>query len=368
MTSPPPGPGAPAHGGGLPRGTLLFLTAASVMIVIAGLREASSLVVPIVLAGFFALVCFPAMRGLQRRRVPTSLAIGVVVTVATVVSLTVVTLISTSLQQFGAMLPNLQEQLQKIQQDVIEDLQGFDVFGHKIFAKFAHEDVTTQLGSLLDPGLIMNVVSGAASEVVTALSNLFVIILLMVFMLVEANGLGAKIARATHGSGPVLAELSNIKKQVSGYVSIKVATSLATGVMVSLLAWATDLSLPLLWGFVAFLFNFVPNIGSIIAAIPPILLALVEHGVASAGVVLLGYLVIGMVIGNVIEPRVMGSRLGLSTLVVFLSLIFWSWVWGPIGMLLSVPLTVVVKIVFEHIDDFRPIAVLLGPDRDVGDA
>ena len=108
--------------------------------------------------------------------------------------------------------------------------------------------------------------------------------------------------------------------------------------------------------------NFVPNIGSIIAAVPPVFLAIVQFGFAKAGVVAAGYLCINVLIGNLIEPRLMGRGLGLSTLVVFLSLIFWGWVLGPVGMLLSVPLTVTVKIALDSREDTKWISILLGPE------
>jgi predicted PurR-regulated permease PerM len=117
-----------------------------------------------------------------------------------------------------------------------------------------------------------------------------------------------------------------------------------------------------LWGLVAFLFNFVPNIGSIIAAVPALLLALVQLGPGPALAAGAGYLVVNIVMGNVVEPRFMGRGVGLSTLVVFLSLVFWGWVLGPVGMLLSVPLTMVVKLALEANPETRWIAVLIGPD------
>ena len=120
------------------------------------------------------------------------------------------------------------------------------------------------------------------------------------------------------------------------------------------------LGFPLLWGLVAFIFNYIPNLGSILAAIPPVLLALVQFGPARAAVVAVGYLVINIGLANFLEPYLMGRRLGLSTLVVFLSLVFWGWVWGPVGMLLSVPLTVIVKIALENTKDFRWVAIMLG--------
>jgi predicted PurR-regulated permease PerM len=118
---------------------------------------------------------------------------------------------------------------------------------------------------------------------------------------------------------------------------------------------------PVLWGVLAFFLNYVPNIGSIVAAIPPTLLALLGLGGGASFAILTGYVVINNVLGNIVEPRVMGQGLGLSPFAVLLSLVFWGWVLGPIGMLLSIPLTMAVKIAMESGDQTRWIAVLLGP-------
>ena len=124
----------------------------------------------------------------------------------------------------------------------------------------------------------------------------------------------------------------------------------------------------MLWGVLAFLLNYIPNLGSIIAGTPAVLLAFIQFGLGRALVVAAGYVVINIVFGNMIEPKIMGQRLGLSTLTVFLSLVFWGWVWGPVGMILSVPLTMVVKIALESKTETRWIALLLGSERALKEA
>jgi len=144
------------------------------------------------------------------------------------------------------------------------------------------------------------------------------------------------------------------------YLAIKTIFSLATGILVGIWLFILGVDYPILWGLLAFLLNYVPNIGSIIAAIPACLVALIQLGPVYALSAALGYLVLNIAIGSILEPRFMGRGLGLSTLVVFLSLVFWGWVLGPVGMLLSVPLTMIVKIALEGRDDTRKMAILLG--------
>ena len=138
--------------------------------------------------------------------------------------------------------------------------------------------------------------------------------------------------------------------------------SLGTGIMVTLWMWILNVDYPLLWGALAFMFNYIPNIGSFLAAIPACLLAYVLHGFGLAAVAVAGFVAINTGMGNLLEPRLMGRRLGLSTLVVFISLVFWGWVLGPVGMVLSVPLTMILRIAFESRTETRWLAVLLGPE------
>ena len=161
-----------------------------------------------------------------------------------------------------------------------------------------------------------------------------------------------------------LSRWTRMTDDVNRYLGYKTAISLATGVLLGLWGWILGVDFPVLWGLLAFLLNFIPNIGSVLAAIPPVLLALVQFGLGRAVAVGAGYVAVNMVVGNVIEPMVFGRKLGLSNLVVFLSLISWGWIWGPVGMLLSVPLTMVVKLALEHSEQYHWVSVLLGPSSD----
>ena len=165
-----------------------------------------------------------------------------------------------------------------------------------------------------------------------------------------------------------MAQIDKLLSSVNQYIAIKTMVSMATGVIIGLVLWAINLDYWVLWGVLAFLLNYIPNIGSIIAALPAVLLALVQLGPAGAGGVAALYVVVNVVMGNAVEPRFLGKGLGLSTLVIFLSLIFWGWLLGTVGMLLSVPLTMIVKIGLESSDSSRWIALLLGGDVATSDS
>jgi len=189
--------------------------------------------------------------------------------------------------------------------------------------------------------------------------NMFLVFLIVLFILIEASGFPGKLQAAFPNPEKTLGHFKAMTASVNQYMGVKAIFSLATGTLVWLLLALIGVDFAPTWGLLAFLLNFIPNIGSIIAAVPAILLALIQLGWPSALLTMLGYLVVNITIGNFLEPRFMGRRLGLSTLVVFLSLLFWGWVLGPIGMVLSVPLTMIVKIALAANEGTRWVAVLL---------
>ena len=332
------------------RGLRIVLGLAGFVLLVAGFRAAAELILPILAALFLALLAIPPMRRLERHRVPSALAMAIVVTAATMVVLLVSIVIGRSITEFQDALPFYQDRLNEIFVDAVAWLSGRGV-----------EIDTATIISRLDSGSIMRLVGNTASGLLAALSNVVLVMLTMVFMLLEAQSLPGKIRAALGNPDADLSGFSTAAQRVQKYLAIKAGMSMATGLLVGILCAAFGVDFPLLWALIAFLFNFVPNIGSIIAAVPAVLLTLIMYGPGRALIVGLGYLAINMVLGNIIEPRLMGRRLGLSTLVVFLSMLFWGWVWGPLGMLLSVPLTVILKILLEHSGDFRWLSVLLGP-------
>ena len=216
----------------------------------------------------------------------------------------------------------------------------------------------------LNAGKVMKFVGTMLKGFGDAFANIFFILLTVVFLLFESFSMPQKIKQAFGGTN-VDQQSMVILTNINRYLGIKATTSLATGIFVAIWLLFLGVDFPVLWGVIAFLLNFVPNIGSIIAAIPTVLLALVQLGGQSSMLVMLGYITINTVVGNVWEPRIMGHGLGLSTLVVFLSLTFWGWMFGTVGMLLSVPFTMIAKIILENDEKTYWIAVLLGPEGDL---
>jgi AI-2 transport protein TqsA len=326
-----------------------LVTAACFVIIVAGMRTASSILVPLLLSLFIAIICTPFLFWMQRKRIPNVLAVVFILLVIVGIGWLLVVVVGSSLNNFSTALPLYQKRLTAQIAALTSWLSSHGM------------GVSDQvLTDYFDPRKAMGVVASTLTGLRTVLTNIFLILLTVVFILLEASGVPKKLRAALTDPDESLGRLSKISESVNRYLLIKTLFSMLTGIAIWIWLYILGVDFPLLWGLLAFLLNYVPNIGSMIAAVPALLLALIQLGPSSALLTLLGYVVVNVSIGSIMEPRFMGRGLGLSTLVVFLSLIFWGWVLGPVGMLLSVPLTVIVKIALESDDDTRWLGILLG--------
>lgn len=330
-------------------GQRILVGIAAFVVVIAGLKAAASLVVPFLLAVFIAILCAPPLAWLKKHRVPSNLSILVIIVAVILLLLILASLLSNSVDGFSEQLPVYQE---KLEQRLVEAQHVLSNYGIALPHGF--------VASNLNPKVIMGMVGNTLAGFGGMLSNAFLIILTLLFILLEASTFPRKLQQISRSPGQAGLQAERIVESINRYMAIKVATSFATGFLVWFWLSVLGIDFPILWGLTAFLLNFVPTIGSIIAAAPAILLAIVQTGFGDAMLVAGGYVVINIVIGNLVEPQFMGRNLGLSTLVVFLSLVFWGWVLGPVGMILSVPLTMTIKLAMENNPNTRAIAILLG--------
>ena len=328
----------------------MLIGAAALIVVIAGMHAAASLLVPFLLAAFVAIICLPPMRWLIARRVPAGLAVLSIALALILVTALIGIFLGTSIADFSHNLPAYQAHLQQ-QTDAM--LAWFSRHGLTLNSQLLRDS--------LNPAVAMGLVGKMVAGLGNALANIFLIVLTVILLLIEGAALPNKW-KLMGRHAPSTESFGRFVASVNSYLAIKGWVSLVTGVVIAIWLAVLGVDYPVLWGLIAFLFNFVPNIGSIIAAVPALLLALVQLGPGSVLAAAAGYLVVNIVMGNVVEPRFMGKGVGLSTLVVFLSLVFWGWVLGPVGMLLSVPLTMVVKLALEANPGTRWIAVLIGPD------
>ena len=324
---------------------------AALVVVVAGMKAAETLLVPFLLSLFIAVICSPPLLWCKQKGLPNWLALLLIVAVILVASIGVGTIVGTSINSFRNDLPDYQARLATLTGTLFAHLQTMGINLDQ-----------AQLRESFNPSAVLSLAGNTLASFGNMMSNAFLILLTVIFILAEEVGFKEKLNRATHSDKSTSA-IKTFTASINRYMAIKTWMSLLTGVLILCWLWFLGLDYFVLWGLLAFLLNYIPTLGSILAAVPAVLLALVQLSVGDAALVALGYLVVNFVAGNVLEPRLMGRGLNLSTLVVFLSLVFWGWVLGPVGMLLSIPLTMTVKIALESFEDTRWLAVMLSSGK-----
>ena len=326
-----------------------LVSGAAFVIIVAGMKASTQLLMPFLLAIFIAVLCAPLMIWLRSKKVPSTLAVLLVVTMLSLLVATFSTVIGSSLSAFYQDLPSYEQKFQQQEQVAVTWLQGMGLdVGDTLFMDY------------IDPGAAMKMVAKVFSGLGGVLTNTFLILFSVIFILLEASGLPDKVRRALGNKTLALDHFKYFSDSVQRYLLIKTLVSIGTGLCAGIALTLLGVDYAILWGLIAFMLNYIPNIGSIIAAVPPMLIAMIQLGPMTSLVIAFIYMIINTVFGSIIEPRYLGRSLGLSTLVVFVSLVFWGWVFGPVGMLLSIPLTMVVKIGLESSQKNRWLAVLLG--------
>jgi predicted PurR-regulated permease PerM len=335
-----------------PNAAKVLIIIAAFVIVVAGMSAAKTIIVPFLLAAFISVISSPPLFWLKERKVPTGIALLIVMLVILFFLLLIGALVASSVTDFSTKLPLYEGRLKEQTDAVLNWLVRI------------HVDVDRlELDKIFNAAAVMQFVAMLLNQLVGMLTNGILILLTVIFMLLEASGIPNKLNAIFRRPEASLKRIKYFIGTVNRYMAIQTVISLATGACVAIFLTIMGIDYALLWGVLAFLFNYIPNIGSIMAAVPPILLTIIQLGLGRAVGVAIGYLVINMTLGNIISPRLMGRGLGLSTLVVFLSLIFWGWILGPVGMLLSVPLTMTVKIALESSEETRWLAILLGSEE-----
>lgn len=334
----------------------MLVTLASLVIIITGLKFAAPMLGQFLMALFIAVICTPAIRWLENAKVPRGAAILLVLMAVLALVYSVIVLVGDSIESFNTNKTFYIEQLNARLQDTTNWL-----------GKLGSPLASFELGSLVERIDIMALITHVVGGVGLIFGDFFIIFLSVIFLLAETTSFPAKFSKAFSDSQEKMVHINHVLSKIRHYLAIKSLTSLLTAGLVSGLLVAVGVDYPFLWGMLAFLLNFIPSIGSLIAAIPALLLALIQLGFAGAAWVALGYLVINNVVGNLLEPRLMGKMLGLSTFVTFASLIGWGFIFGPIGMFLSVPLTMAIKISLDASESTRWLGIMLGPEHEAAE-
>ena len=337
----------------LPQITKVSLTLAAFIILIAGIMYAKAIVNPLLLALFISVICEKPLSWLKKKKVPEGLAVTIVMVGILLIYAGFIQLIGASLSMFLGDMPKYQESFNEFQASIIQYFESKGI------------DIVALGGEMpINGARVMEYTARIFGKLGDMMSNEITIILLTLFLIAEMDVISLKIKVVAKRTKVNLEYLNTITAKIRHYLTIKTLVSLLTGVLVGISLAFIGVDYPILWGLVAFLLNYIPTIGSVIAAIPAVLFSILELGFPASYITIAIYLIINFVLGNIIEPKIMGKGLGLSTFVVFFSLIFWGFILGPVGMFLSIPLMIMIKILLENNSDTKWIATLLGTKRE----
>jgi predicted PurR-regulated permease PerM len=334
----------------LNRGTRILVIIGMLAIISIGIKEAQATLEWLLFTVFLTVIGTPPVLWLERKRVPYIVAVLLVVAGMAIALVVIGVLVGASLNKFYADLPSYHALLQKR----VASLQAF----------LAANGVTITDSFLvhqIDPESVKRLTASLLKGFGSALFELAIMLVTVTFILLEASSFPAKLRAILGDPQKDFHLFMKFIYDIQHYMNIKTAISLMGGVLVGVWLFILGVDFPILWGFLVFLLRYVPNVGSFIAAVPAVLLAFIEFGISRAAQAAIGYLAVEFILGNVLEPMLMGRKLGLSTLVVVVSLIFWGSLLGICGVVLCIPLTMTLKFVCENNKNTRWLAVLLGP-------
>ena len=342
----------------LPRGVLVLLGFAAAVITIAGLRASADIVAPAFLALVLTVVAHP-LRGWLDRWMPSWAASLVCIVVVYLLIVAFALAVVVSVARFATLLPEYADEFQQRIDDLTGWLSDFGVNTAQI------QDVA----SSFDLGQLSGFVGALLSDLMGLVSNLFFILALVLFMTMDGGSFPRQLERA-RGSRPLVVDaLEEFAHGTRRYLLVATVFGLIVAVLDTIALQIIGVPAPVLWGLLAFITNYIPNIGFVIGLIPPAILGLLEGGPSMMITVIVVYCVLNVVIQTVIQPKVVGDAVGLSTTLSFVSLVFWTWVIGPLGALLAIPLTLLAKALLVDIDPnlrwLRPL--ISNKDDDAAD-
>jgi predicted PurR-regulated permease PerM len=332
---------------------ILLLGGAAIFIIIYGMKLSASFLGPMLLAGIIGISVAPLARWMMRKGLPDWLAILITITAVILGLIAMIALMVISIANLIETLPQYQENLQgQINSlGIVLERAGMD-----------SNQILPSLG-LGEPGKIISFVASIFGGMFGVLSSLAVMLMVLIFMLLGAPGFTQKIRVGYFANNPALARFRGLARDLRQYVNITTWINFLVALVNVIFLWILGVDFAVLWGVLAFLTGYIPNVGFWIALVPPFLLALLQFGIGKALIVLIGYILINGGVGF-LQPKMMGTGLNLSTFVVVISLFFWGWVLGPIGALLAVPMTMIVKEVFlDAYDSTRGLSELMSADE-----
>ncbi len=334
-------------------GARALITAAAAMVVIYGLQQARGIILPILMACFLAIISYTFTSLLRRYlRFPHWLAVAFTVLADFGIIFGIISLFNVMAQDVKATLES--DVTARLMEKYNEVMNWLGNFGLEEQARA----IVSSPMDIINVPMLLSWVQTLSGQVLSFMSTCTLVLLLMTFLLGEAR-LFARNFRSLPNSNKGKTDFLNALRSIQRYLFIKTIASTATGLLAWWLCAGLEVPFAFMWGMLALILNFIPTIGSIVAAIPPILMALLMSGWGDCALVALGYIIINFLIGNGIEPIFLGKQFGIATSVVVFSVLFWGWVWGPCGMLLAMPIMVLIKLAFENSQDLSWVATII---------
>lgn len=341
---------------GMPRALVVLMAAAATVIVVAGLRSAASIVGPAFLALVLTIAAHP-LRARLDRRLPGWVATLVCLLVVNLLLIGLAVTLVVAVARFASLLPAYEAEFNDWMARVTERLDAAGVSADEIAAVAASFDLS-RLGGL---------VTGVLTGVLGVVSSLVFILTLILFMTLDGSEFPRHLAGAARARPRLVGALTAFARGTRSYLVVSTVFGFVVAVLDTAALAVLGVPAPLLWGVLAFLTNYIPNIGFVIGVVPPAVLALLEGGPGLMFAVVAVYCVLNVVIQSVVQPRFVGNAVGLSTTLTFLSLVFWSWVIGPLGAILAIPLSLLARALLVDADPHAQWLIPLVSNRDGAD-
>ncbi|MFD4292982.1 AI-2E family transporter [Rhodococcus sp. NPDC058505] len=331
---------APPQSSPWPRGLIVLLGAAGAVVAIAGIRAFSGIIGPVFLALMLVVAVQPLGDWLQRKGAPTWVAVLATLASVYAVLLGLIGALAVSVAQLATLLPEYADKANQLVADVQDWLMRWDIGSAELDTVFSNFD----FGKLV--GLLDDILAGLLG----VFSNIFFILAVLIFMAMDASSFGDRMRAVAFSRPDIAYAFSSFASGTRSYLVVSTVFGLIVAVIDAGALWAMGIPLPILWGLLSFITNYIPNIGFVIGLIPPALIALLQGGPTLMLWVIVVYSVINVIIQSVIQPKFVGDAVGLSVTLTFLALVFWGWVLGPLGALLAIPMTLLVKALLLDID------------------
>ena len=325
----------------------VMLILAATVVVLVGIRLSAPILNPIFFAVVLTLLFSPIYSWLKRRGLPSPLALVIMLVVIAAIFIALFFILGVSISKFSERVGFYTSQLNSQLVDLdalLERLQLSNV----------------DLRDVIKPSALTDVLGTILSGIAGFLSDLFLILVIMLFLLAEGPAMMDRLRAGASGDNPQVERLTTIGSSVVRQFGLRAIVNLVTGAGVTILLFSLGVDFPLLWGILTFFLSFVPYIGLVLAVTPAVVLALAEFGVSRAVLVIAGVIVINILAENVLSPMMMGRGLNISPTIVFLSFVFWAWLLGGPGAFLALPITLFVAVMFDTFPETRWLASLIG--------